>query len=90
MKKLSPEIKAQFSLEKQWKLYLQRVGLNEAKMDRIQIQETKRAFMAGIGQIQILTRDELTQYDDDTAMGILTHIMDQVGNYFLKETNRNN
>lgn len=49
----------QFNLENQYQIYLQLVNLNESTMSPIQRTETRRAFMAGCGQMLVLMRDEV-------------------------------
>lgn len=53
-----------YSIETQWKLYLQKVGVREADMHAVQRQETKRAFFGCAGELLILFRDGLTELAD--------------------------
>lgn len=90
MTKLTPQIKAQFSLDAKFQEYLDMAGLNPENAAPNQIQEMKRAFIAGIGMVQVLTRDSLTEYDDDTGVEILQYLMDQVTQFWIKEAERQN
>lgn len=80
----------QFDLEHQYQLYLQRVGLSESRMGDIQRQEMKRTFIGACGQMLVLLRDELSKLDEDKAIEKMQAMFNQVGNYFMKETNKHN
>lgn len=87
---LSPKVKAQFSIEKQYHLYLERVGLDESRMHPIQRIETKRAFFGAFGQSIALLRDEVSEYDDQQGVAILEDMWSQVGNFFITENGSGN
>lgn len=79
----------QFNLEYQWKLYLDRVGLKEETMYPVQLQETKRAFYGACGQLLFLMRDDVGAIEDDSqAVEVMQNMIDQVGNFWMKETNK--
>lgn len=78
----------QFNLEHQWKLYLQRSGLDEGKMPADQIRETKRAFYGACGQMLVLLRDDAAALPEDEAISMMQNMLDQVGNFWLKEAGR--
>lgn len=80
----------QFDLNHQYSLYCQRVGLSEDKMHPQQKVETKRAFMGACGQMLIMLRDDLGALPEDKAVEQMESMMNQVGEYFLKETNKLN
>lgn len=71
-----------FSIETQWKLYLQKVGVRESEMHAVQKQETKRAFYGCAGELLILFRDGLTELadkeGDDAAAIQMQKMMDEV------------
>ena len=90
MNELTPEIKAQFSLEKQWQLYLQHIGLTESQMHPVQLTETKRAFFGAFGQSFILQRDELSLLDEDLGVEVFQHMINQVSTFWIKETQGEN
>lgn len=90
MKDLTPEIKAQFSLEKQWQDYLKRVGLKESQMHAVQLTETKRAFFGAFGQSFILQRDELSLLDEDLGVEVFHYMINQVSSFWMKETQGEN
>ena len=65
----------QFNLEKQYQLYLERVGITESQMHPIQKIETKRAFMGACGQMLILLRDDLGALEEDKAIEQLQKLL---------------
>lgn len=75
-----------FNLEEQFQLYLQRVGLNPAVMNAVQLRETKNAFVAGIGQL-LMYQYEITSADipDEVGGQYLEDIKTQVGNFFMEQ-----
>lgn len=79
----------QFNLENQYKMYLQRVGLDENRMPRKQRVETKRAFFAACGQMLILLRDEMPD-DEKQAVDTMQDMFNQVANFFIAESNKQN
>lgn len=80
----------QFNLDKQYQLYLERVGLSESKMHPTQKVETKRAFMGACGQMLILLRDELGALDEDIAVEQMKDMINQVQNFWQKQNNQTN
>ena len=79
-----------FNLEKQYQLYLERVGISERKMHPTQKVETKRAFMGACGQMLILLRDDLGELEEDKAIEQLQDMINQVQSFWLKETHQTN
>lgn len=84
-----PDIPKDFDLNYQWGLFLERCDLKEAKMPEDQRREMKRAFMGACGQMLILLRDELGDYDDKHAevasSNVLKGMLDQVGTFWETE-----
>lgn len=80
----------QFDLEHHYQEYLKMVKLKESEMGATQRTEMKRVFMCACGQMLVMLRDELSKLDEDVAIRKLQAMFDQVGNYFLKETNKQN
>lgn len=79
-----------FDLEKQYKLYLQRVELNEATMHPAQRTETKRAFMGACGQLLMLFRDELSELEESQAIEFMEKMKNQVLQYWNNQTRGQN
>ena len=79
-----------FNLEKQYQLYLERVGITERTMYPTQKVETKRAFMGACGQMLILLRDDLGELEEDKAIEQLQDMINQVQSFWLKETHQTN
>lgn len=80
----------EFSLEHQYQLYLERVKLKEFQMSEVQKKEMRQVFMGACGQMIILLRDEVAKYPDEQAVEILQDMLNQVGDYFLKKSNKQN
>lgn len=74
-----------FKIEKQFDLYLERVGLRKKDMSLIQLQETKRAFFGGVGQILILLRDDLSLLPDDVGADMLQDMIRQTKIFWLSQ-----
>lgn len=77
-----------FSLEYQWKQYLDIVNLKEELMSDVQLRETKRAFIGGIGQFIILLPDILSQLNN--KVDVLKDMTQEINNFWFKETNKLN
>ena len=82
--------KKTFNLEYQYQLYLKRVGLEESVMHPVQIKETRQVFFGACGQMLILLRDEVGALEEEEAFEVYTDLINQVGAFFLNETNRQN
>ena len=54
---------------------------------KIQLRQT---FFGASGQMLILLRDELSKLEEEKAMETLQDLINQVGNFFLAETNKMN
>lgn len=80
----------QFNLDYQYGLYLERVGLKEANMHPEQKKQLKQAFMGAVGQMLILFRDELTEFEDDKAVDIMQDMLNQMGDFWLKVGDKSN
>ena len=78
-------MKAEFNLEHQYQLYLEKVNLKESEMHYAQRIETRRAFMGACGQIIVLLRDDLTKLDEREALATLQNMTNQVGDFFVRE-----
>jgi hypothetical protein len=79
-----------FDLNYQWGLYLERAGVTEQQLGFVQASEMKRAFFGGCGQMIILMRDEVAAQEDDKAIATMQDMLDQVGNFWLSETHKQN
>lgn len=81
---------SKFNIENQYKLYLKRMNLNEDKMPKTQIIETKRAFYGAFGQLLMLLQNDITSLSDEQALKTLDNMINQVGHFFLNETHKQN
>lgn len=80
----------EFNLEHQYQLYLQRMTLSESTMHPQQKIQLRQTFFGASGQMLILLRDELSKLEEEKAMETLQDLINQVGNFFLAETNKMN
>lgn len=80
-----------FNIEEQYQLYLQRISLNEKTMHPLQRIQLRQTFFGAFGQALILMRDEVGAIEnEDEAIEVMKNMINQVGQFFLSETNRNN
>lgn len=80
----------EFNLENQYQLYLQRMSLSESTMHPQQKIQLRQTFFGASRQMLILLRDELSKLEEEKAMETLQDLINQVGNFFLAETNKMN
>jgi len=80
----------EFNLEHQYQLYLQRMALSESTMHTQQKVQLRQTFFGASGQMLILLRDELSKLEEEKAMETLQDLINQVGDFFLAETNKMN
>ncbi len=71
-----------FDLQKRFDQYLQHVGFNKQAMSFVQLDETRRAFMAGTGVFLDILRNKLTKYTDDEAEFLLNNMAEQITKFF--------
>lgn len=83
-------MKDKFNLEKQYLLYLSRMGLSEQRMHPEQKIQLKQVFMGACGQILILLRDDVGALEENEAVKAMEGMISEVGNFFISETKRNN
>lgn len=77
---------SKFNLDEQYRIYLERVRLDESKMHPVQKVETKRAFMGACGQILLLMRNDVAEIEDeDEAVRILESLLDQALKFWADE-----
>ena len=83
-------MKKVFNLNYQYQLYLERCGLKENQLSFVQNQEMKRAFFGACGQILLVLRDDVSEFDEDKAVEIFSNMLNQVSDFFIKELNKEN
>tara|TARA_R110002126_G_scaffold251055_3_gene394060 strand:+ start:5669 stop:5917 length:249 start_codon:yes stop_codon:yes gene_type:complete len=81
---------SKFNIENQYKLYLQRMKLDESKMPTVQRVETKRVFYGAFGQLLMLLQNDISALSDDEAFKTLDNMITQVGQFFMNETHKQN
>lgn len=79
-------IKKDFDLHYQFKLYMERCSVPDiSKMPADQLRETRRAFFGACGQMLILFRDEITEFDESAGIEIMQDLLNQVCRYWENE-----
>ncbi len=76
----------EINLESEFKTYLKRVELDILTMSAIQLQETKRAFFAGLAQMWVMFI-ELSDLPEEITDVMFGEINDQINIFWLNETN---
>ena len=66
------------------------MALSESTMHPQQKIQLRQTFFGASGQMLILLRDELSKLEEEKAMETLQDLINQVGNFFLAETNKMN
>jgi len=74
-----------FNLEQQFQFYLQTVKLDPKSMSETQLQETKRAFYAGLAQMWKIIIN-IGKIEDQRCDAICNDIEDQIALFWLDET----
>jgi hypothetical protein len=80
----------QFNVEHQYQLYLRRMALAESRMHPEQRRQLRQAFFGATGQILLLLRDEAAGLPEEAAIIVMQKMLDQVGEFFMKEAKLNN
>ena len=83
-------MKKEFQLEYQYQEYLKKVALKESDMHPQQRKQLRQAFMGACGQLIILLRDDVGKLEESDAIKVMQDMINQVGNYFLKESGKQN
>lgn len=81
---------SKFNIEEQYRLYLKLMKLDESKMPLTQRTETKRVFFGAFGQLLILLQNDISALSDDEAFKALDSMINQVGQFFINETSKQN
>lgn len=79
-----------FNIEHQYSLYLKKMNMNEEEMHPVQKQETKRAFISGMGHMMKLLYDDFADLDQEQAVMKLDDMFNQVNDFFKKESHKAN
>lgn len=80
-----------FNLEHQYQLFLERMALSEDNMHPQQKVQLKQTFYGACGQMLVLFRDDIGSIkDEQEAVNTLKDMFNQVGQFFINETNQQN
>jgi len=79
-----------FSIENQYKTYLERVNMKEESMHPVQRVELKRAFFGAVGQLLLLMRDEISELPEDESLKVLESQYSEVLAFWQKTVGQSN
>ncbi len=77
-----------FTIQTQWEKYLKRVDLKESEMLPIQTQETKRAFFAGVSQLLVLLREDVSALEENEAINTMERMETECGEFWKTEVEK--
>ena len=80
------DIAKNFSIEEQYKFYLEKIGLKEEEMGKEQKTQLRETFYAAFGQALIILRDGIGELDDDKAVETMQDLLNQVTKFFINKT----
>lgn len=86
------DVPKDFDFNYQWWLFLERCGISAILMPADQEREMRRAFFGACGQMLILLRDDLIDYDakhgEEGAAMLMQNMLDQVSDFWQKEMDK--
>ena len=74
-------------IEKQFELYLEKMGLKQSEISDVQFMETRRAFYAGFGQLLILLMGDISDQNEADAIADLDALFTESQEFFANEEN---
>ncbi len=77
--------KEEFTIEYQWKQYLQMGGMVEEQLPEVQRKELKKAFFAGISQLLNILKEATEEIGPDEGVEILDAISDEAQRFWLDQ-----
>lgn len=83
--KSNQELERSSKLEDQYELYLRLSELDESRMNKIQRIETKRAWMAGAGQMLLYFKNQLSEASEGDALSTMMSMEEQVTKFWQEE-----
>ena len=81
---------SKFNIEYQYTLYLEKMNLKEEQMHPVQKQETKMAFISGMGHMLKLMFDDVADMQLEQGVTALDDMFNQVNDFFKKESQKSN
>lgn len=79
--------KTDFTVDQQWRRFMERCGIDPETFPEIQVQEMSRAFYGAMSQMLMLFRDELADLDEMDGIKALEKMLDECIK-FWEEQNR--
>lgn len=78
------------TVEEHYKFYLEKMGLDEAKLHPIQRTETRRVFFGAWGQLLMFMQNDIVELSDQEGFEILDSMVNEVGQFFINEAHNQN
>lgn len=75
----------QFNPEAEFQEYCKRVRLDLENCSPTQVIETRRAFYAGIGNLLVFLREDLSTLDEEDGVAELDRIWNKVGAFWKRQ-----
>lgn len=69
--------KTDFTIDQQWRRFMERCGIDPKEFPEIQIQEMSRAFYGAMGQMLLLFRDELAELEEIDGIKALENMLNE-------------
>lgn len=79
------ELERSLDIKDQYKLYLLLSGQDEEIMNKVQKDETKKAFYAGFAQMHILMKNEIVDMEEKKAVSCLESIEKQIAQFWRQK-----
>lgn len=84
-------MESKIKVEKMYQEYLKISKQDESKMHPIQKQETKRAFFAGVGNLLMFFKNDITEeQSDEEVLDLFDSLENEVNQFFISETHKQN
>ena len=74
-----------FHLQDEWSKFLERSKMKEGQMHPVQIQEMRRAFVAGVAQFMRYMQTDLPLTTQKLRIAILTNLEAEIANFWKQE-----
>jgi hypothetical protein len=78
------------TVEDQWKLFLERGGVTEEMLGKVQASEMKKAFYGAWGQCLISLREDFAELSPEEGSDELDKMMEEIEDFWLKQVEKEN
>jgi hypothetical protein len=81
--------KTDFTIDQQWRRFMERCGIDPETFPEIQVQEMSRAFYGAMGQMLLLFRDELADLSEEDGIKHLEKMLEEVVEFWTEQNRLN-